>query len=198
MKHAKLKALWDEYSNDWLCNETVNINNETVSVATICSIKKGYDKILLKRYNRMKAIVKEAYFGTDVKHVNRYKRAAILAYAISSAEPLEYKIPPAFGADDLYLKQRLAIQVALGSIVVDFPEDKVCELPNPLFEFSDLGFLNNKGLSSTQGDTQQDDFLLSLYKDLFFAEIHQNYNVLTMANVFGLLTEKCSKLALLR
>lgn len=198
MKRASLKALWDKYSDDWLNNETISVNNEAVPVKEICSIKKDYDIILLKRYNRMKAVVKDTYFGTDVKHVNRYKRAAILAYVISSAEPLEYKVATTYGIDDYFLKQRLAVQVALGSIVVDFPESKVSQLPDPLFEFYDLGFLNDKGFSGPKAPTQQDDFLQSLYKDLFFAEIHQNYNVLTMANVFGLLTEKCSKLALLR
>lgn len=37
---------------------------------------------------------------------------------------------------------------------------------------------------------EDDDFLTSVYKDMFFSEIFYNYNVLTMANMLKLFTEK--------
>ena len=72
------------------------------------------------------------------------------------------------------------------SILQDFDEKKIEECAKPLFYFAELD-----AQSTISGD---DDFRLSLYKDLFFSEIYENYNVLTMANVYGLLTERCSHL----
>ena len=87
------------------------------------------------------------------------------------------------------MKQRLAFYVAIGSIIQDYSEEAVNALSKPYFDFENLGkrdIIDN-----------EDTFLLSVYKDLFFAEVYQNYNVLTMANVFGLLTERASKLSIL-
>ena len=198
MKQATIKLLWDKYATEWHTKDKVNIDGKLIPVSDLCTLKKNYEKILLQRYEKMKEIVKQSYFATNIKHVNRYKRAAILAYVISSAEPITYNQVVPFGVDDYFLKQRLAFQVAIGSIIIDFPEDKVRALQGDLFDYYDLGFLNDKGVNPTQGTQDRDDFLTSVYKDLFFAEIYQNYNVLTMANVFGLLTEKSSKLAQLR
>ena len=92
--------------------------------------------------------------------------------------------------DPYYLKERLAVFVAIGSIIQDFPQERVSALLNDedaeLFSFDDLG--NDR--------TQDDDtFEESLYKDLFLSDIYGNFNVLTMTNVYGLLTEKCSLLS---
>lgn len=198
MKFSTIKSLWDKYANEWHKNEKVFINGQLVPVYDLCSLKQDYEKILLQRYDKMKEIIKQSYFATNIKHVNRYKRAAILAYVISSAEPITYNQAVPFGVDDFFLKQRLAFYVALGSIVSDFPKAKVEAIQGDLFDFYDLGFLNDKGVNPNGGSQDRDDFLTSVYKDLFFSEIYQNYNVLTMANVFGLLTEKSSKLAQLR
>lgn len=198
MKLTTLKTLWDKYAGEWYKKDKVNIDGQLVPVSDLCSLKKSYEKILLQRYDKMKEIVKQSYFGNNIKHVNRYKRAAILAYVISSAEPIEFNKAVPFGADEYFLKQRLAFYVAIGSIISDFPKDKVEAIQGDLYDFYDLGFLNDKGANPSQGSQDRDDFLTSVYKDLFFSEIYQNYNVLTMANVFGLLTEKSSKLAGLR
>lgn len=198
MKQSTIKLLWDKYATEWHAKDKVNIDGKLVPVSDLCTLKKNYEKVLLQRYEKMKEIVKQSYFATNIKHVNRYKRAAILAYVISSAEPITYNQAVPFGVDDYFLKQRLAFQVAIGSIIIDFPEDKVRALQGELFDYYDLGFLNDKGANPIQGAQDRDDFLTSVYKDLFFSELYQNYNVLTMANVFGLLTEKSSKLAQLR
>lgn len=195
MTAATLKSLWNMYANQWVKNTQIKVDGQDTSISDLCSVKTDYYKVLLKRYNRMKAVVKEAYFGTNIKHVNRYKRAAILAYVISTAEPLEYKFDVSHDTDFYYLKQRLAFEIAIASIILDFPKDKVAELPNGIFNYERLGFLNDKGANPAKGNEDRDDFLTSVYKDLLFAEVHQNYNVLTMANVFGLLTECASELA---
>ena len=88
-----------------------------------------------------------------------------------------------------FLKQRLAFYIAIGSIVQDYSEEDVSSLGKPHFDFEDLG--------KCDIIDDEDTFLLSVYKDLFFSEVYENYNILTMANVFGLLTERASNLSTL-
>ena len=51
---------------------------------------------------------------------------------------------------------------------------------------------DNIGLSR---DDKNDSFLLSIYKDLFYAEIYENFNVLTFANLLLVLVERASLLS---
>ena len=190
-----METFWNIWSQNWYRKATIKENGTETSVAVYCTVKQGYAKILLARYNKMKDIIKQNYFGNKQKYISRYKRAAILAYVISSADPLIYLTPLEEGMDPRLLKQRLAFHVAIGSIILDFNEEEVRALQEhgDLFDFKNLGFLDQDDKT-----TERDDFLLSVYKDLFFAEMYENYNVLTMANVFGLLTERASLLATIK
>lgn len=201
MRLATFRHFWNLYATEWVKEAEIEIDGKITPVSALCSLKDNYEKILLKRYNTMKKIVKDFYFGTKGNHINRYKRAAIIAYVISSADPLDYKIQVNYGIDDYFLKQRLAFFVAIGSIIQDFDENAIAAVKGPLFDLSELGTKFKKVQSGTESShpdaeevNEQDDFQMSIYKDLFFSEIYQNYNVLTMANVFGLLTERVSSL----
>lgn len=88
--------------------------------------------------------------------------------------------------DPYFLKQRLAFHIAMGSIIQDFPKDVLMEKlgdgkSQKIYDISSLDKGNNP---------EDDDFLTSVYKDMFFSEIFYNYNVLTMANMLKLFTEK--------
>lgn len=192
MQEAKFSKFWDSWVKDWYECTMVSINGEQKPVDTLCSIKEDYTSVVFDMYNHIKETTKRFYFkdtGTPKNpcHLSRYKRAAVLTYAIIKTEPLIYKeSKPHPWIDPNYLKQRLAFYVALGSIIQDYPKDKVDELSEgkKIFDFSKLGKVDYR-----EGE---DDFLLSVYKDLLYAELYDDFNVLTMANVYGLLTERAS------
>lgn len=194
MKISKMQELWDSWSENWYQKATIDVNGVETSVAVLCEIKKGYSRIIYHRYNKIKKIFKKSYFYKRHDNISRYKRAAIIAYAISAAEPLFYRNLPEGQMDDCYLKQRLAFHVAIGSIIQDFPEYaiKAVNKDGKVFDFDALGEIDRIFDRLNNEQDSRDDFRLSVYKDLFFAEIYENYNILTMANVFGLLTEKSS------
>lgn len=107
------------------------------------------------------------------------------------ANPLEYKMPTSERFDHVsnFLKQRFAFYFALSSIILDYKQEYIAELIDKsghVFEFDALGDVNDSDCDDT--------FLESVYKDMFFSELYQNYNILTMANVFGLLVERASHL----
>lgn len=187
MKQERFRSFWDSWSNEWIKNN-IYWNGEKIALSSLCALKSGYGDALYDRYCLIKRTVKNSYFQDNSKRLSRYKRAAVIAYTVNGAMPLTYlekniqdDMHPAF------LKQRLAFYVAIGSIVQDYSEEEVRTLETPYFDFENLGkcdIIDN-----------EDTFLLSVYKDLFFSEVYENYNVLTMANVFGLLTECASKLS---
>ena len=189
MTDEKFEEFWIKWSEEWY-KSTIRLRGKDVSISKLCAIKQDYSKVLCRRYALIKSIVKDSYFRDTSKRLSRYKRAAVIAYAINGASPLLYYDETIENdLDSDFLKQRLAFFVAIGSILQDYPERDVQRLSQiqPLFDFSALGQRD-----ITDGE---DDFLESVYKDLFYAEIYENYNVLTMANVFGLLTERASLLA---
>lgn len=189
MQQEQFKSFWENWANRWYTSN-VQVDGNPVPVADLCSLKKGYDCVLYQHYSLIKRVVKESYFKNTSKKLSRYKRAAVIAYAINGASPIEYKNPSIkCDMDSYYLKQRLAFYVALGSIIQDYPKDDILKQNKPYFDFDDLG---KKDIVDGE-----DDFLLSVYKDLFFSDIYENFNVLTMANVLGLLTERASRLATL-
>ena len=190
MEYGTFEKFWTAYSNQWY-----NLTELPEGpVASLCKLKPNYVHDLYKRYELIKKIIKSSYFkniNSDPRtcHLSRYKRAAVLTYAIIKSDPLEYLNQPSnVLIDPLFLKQRLAFYVALGSIIQDFPEDKIKEkignYGGTIFEFSKLG--------KKEHVSGEDDFLMSVYKDLLYSEIYDNFNVLTMANVYGLLTERAS------
>ena len=194
MKKSKFMEFWDKWSTEWYNSTEVIIGDEKISVSKLCKFKKNYAGVLYNRYKKIKTIIRQSYFppsdcSNKDNKFSRYKRAAIIAYTINGASPLIYTDPSIkIDLDHNFLKQRLAFFVAIGSIIQDFPQQEVelLEKQGPIFDFDSLGKMDD--------DYGQDPFLLSVYKDLFYSEIYENYNVLTMANVFGLLTERASKL----
>lgn len=189
MKDHTFHEIWDKWAVDWFMHQTIDFNGKNIPVSSVCKLKDGYSDVTCKRYLKIKEIIKGAYFKEKGKLVSRYKRAAIIAYAINESSPLIYDA--SFDKKDIdacFLKQRLAFHVAIGSIIQDYPEDQVADIADKkdLFDFKRLGMAD-----VADGE---DDFLTSVYKDMFFAAAYENYNVLTMANVFGLLTEKASEL----
>ena len=191
MTQETFNEFWEKWSAEWYNNAIIRKNGTIIPVSELCAIKKNYAKVLCKRYLTIKRIVKDSYFRDKSKRLSRYKRAAVIAYAINGASPLAYynnDMPNDLDPD--FLKQRLAFFIAIGSIVQDYPECDVSNLDKPYFDFDSLG---KKDIIDGE-----DNFLLSVYKDMFFADVYENYNVLTMANVFGLLTERASKLGELK
>lgn len=187
MKQETFIDFWNRSCEKWYAAETVN----NVPVANLCKIKSNYGIVLYERYEIIKKNIKGSYFKhkKEKLFLNRYKRAAVIAYTIIGASPLEYKDGEIqYDLDPSFLKQRLAFYIALSSIIQDYSEEEVAKLEKPIFYFQELG----------QEGEEVDSFLESVYKDLFFAEKYCNYNVLTMANVFGLLIERASKLSSLK
>lgn len=197
MKYEKFEEFWDHHIQKWYSGAVMKVNGIDVPVSQFCSIKKDYTKTVFKKYEAIKNIVKESYFKNinleDKKscHLSRYKRASVLTYAIIKCAPIEYvekKTQP--WLDPYFLKQRLAFYMAISSIIQDCSKEFVEEYKAkniPLYNFDSLG--------ANECDTDCDDnFLMSVYKDLLYSEIYDNFNVLTMANVYGLLTEKASVL----
>lgn len=187
MKKETFLKFWEEWSSNWI-NFSIKCEGKIIPFSSLCSLRPKYGDKLYESYNIIKGIIKDSYFKDTSKRLSKYKRAAIIAYVINGSHPLEYCDKAI--EDDLdphFLKQRLAFYVALGSIVQGYSQQEVEKLKKPYFDFYSLGrqdIVDN-----------EDDFLLSVYKDLFFSEIYKNYNVLTMANVFGLLVERASKLS---
>ena len=187
MEREKFKSFWDSWSNAWIASN-ISWKGREVALSSLCTLKSDYGDALYDRYCLIKKTVKDSYFQDNKKRLSRYKRAAVIAYTVNGAAPLTYldkniqnDMHPAF------LKQRLAFYAAIGSILQDYSEEAVKALPQPHFDFENLGKCDIVD--------DEDTFLLSVYKDLFFSEVYENYNVLTMANVFGLLTERASELS---
>ena len=172
--------------------------SNVVHVSELCCFSDNCANHIYKNYELIKQVIKDAYFknsnGDDLKicRLSRYKRAAVLTYAIIKSAPLVFSNKEnSLWVDPYFLKQRLAFYIAISSIIQDATDESIrksIEQNGVIFDFASLG-------SSFNCDECQDDsFLLSIYKDLLFSEIYDNFNVLTMANVYGLLTEKTTML----
>ena len=192
MKKEKFVELWQIHAAEWHKGAFIRYQGESKPVSEFCNIKKNYGELVYKKYEAIKKLTKQLYFGDIDRRVNRFKRAAVIVYAINLTEPIEYingYSEADIAVDKLLLKQRLAFHLGLHSIITQYPQDKVEQLCNSgdLFDFS----IQSKGV----GDENSDTFLEGIYKDIFFSGIYQNYNVLTMANVFLLITERSSRLS---
>lgn len=191
MTEAVFQLFWEKSSSEWYENAVFRIgtSREKHPVKDYCHIKTNIGGLLFSRYTSIKALIKDVYFKDPEKKLSRYKRAAVIAQTILLTDPLVYNDPNLSELDPNFLKQRLAFSVAISSIVQAYPLESIASLEKPLFHYEDL---DNNCLE------EDDSFLLSVYKDMFFAELYENYNVLTMANVFGLLTERVSKLGMIQ
>lgn len=188
MTLAKFKELWKVASEDWFNEATVSGGKSERPVSDFCELEDNcFVQKLFDRYNIIKKIVKQDYYNHNKKRatLNKYRRAAVLIYAVNESEPLRYKgYDP--GEKPLFLKQRLAIHVGIISILSEFRQEEVRNLDGVIFD--------PPALSEFDQEIGADDFNVSMYKDLYFSERYQNYNVLTMSNLLWLLTEKASKL----
>lgn len=187
MKKDIFCEFWNKWSSEWY-KANIEVDGRLVPVADFCELVSNYGDVVYNYYETIKQIVKDSYFKDTSKRLSRYKRAAVVAYAINEASPLRYNDSSMqCDMDSNFLKQRLAFFVALGSIIQDYSKQDVDALERPYFDLKNLG--------KRDVIDGEDDFCQSVYKDLFYAGIYENYNVLTMANVFGLLTERASKLS---
>jgi len=188
MKREKFIEFWNAWVGLWYANAVVRTEGEAIPINTLCDIREKAGDDVFEMYRLIKRTAKEVYFkNPHVKRLNRYKRAAVIAYAVLQTNPLRYKYEMRFQIDQYYLKQRLAFMLALGSIIQDYEEEKIVALKSPIFQFESLGNSSN----------DVDGFLMSVYKDMLYSEAYGNYNILTWANVYCLLTERASSLSTL-
>lgn len=208
MKKCVFIDYWNKWTNTWFdyahCFH-VDDNNVLYSVKDKCRLKdvaaEAFDT-----YDQIKEDTKEKYFNypklntmlsvnteddDKTRRLSRYKRAAVIALVVLSIDCIELIDEEKYSTDPYLLKERLAFHMAMGSIIQSFDQDKVDKLienysNQPLFSYDDLG--RDRG-------EKDDTFLQSVYKDMYFSRVYRNYNILTMANVFGLLTEKSSLLS---
>ena len=180
MKYEKFLEFWDHHIEKWHSSAAINVDGKDIPVSKLCSIKKEYTETVFKKYEAIKNIVKESYFKSikfeEKKpcHLSRYKRASVLTYTVIKCDPLEYfEVKEQPWLDPYFLKQRLAFYMAISSIIQDYPRELVEECKKkkiPLYDFISLG-------SNESGAECDDDFLMSVYKDLLFSEIYGNFNV---------------------
>ena len=193
MKRAKFLKFWSSSTKEWIKTaKYTDVTNSEHPVSEICNIKANYAGIMFHNYSEIKELVKQNYFKDDVhRSVSRYKRAAILMYTIIKSDPIVYKKD--FTDNNRYfLKQRLAVFIALNSILVDYDESDVkSALKEAKKTDSSATVFGLKNIGKEK-DVKQDSFYLSLLKDLEFAEIYNHFDVLAMANILGLITEYCS------
>lgn len=199
MRRETFDLFWTNCTEKWLNTRIIVEGNGSVLVSELCELKTEAAELVYNAYENMKKTVKAIYFkDQDTEksgkiHLSRYKRAALITHAVIKTEPIRFfenKNNEEDYLDPYFLKQRLAFSLSLQSIIQDFPKkqiDKAIEGGKSIYSFAGLG----------EKDYQEgeDDFLLSVYKDLFFAEHYGNYNCLTMANIYGLLTDCCSILS---
>lgn len=203
MKKEKFLEFWNGAVDKWndatfsLKKDNDDKNNkddkektQIIKYNAVCSIKPNAAARIYQNYLNIKQLVKKLYFKEEFKKISRYKRAAVIIYAVIVGEdPLIYKNKDQANKDldfdVLFLKQRFAFHLALTSLIQDYEDVQ----GKPVFFFSELGVPENP---------EDDDFLTSVYKDILFSENYHNYNVLTMANMLGLLVERASTLKTLK
>ena len=184
MELAKFRELWNKWSLKWL-KTAIEIDGKEKTIACLCRLNEDAVDAVYKNYNIIKDVMKDTYFrqvSQTPPKLNRYKRAAVIAYAIIKSDPLVVIEKP-MDEDIYFLKQRLAFFMALGSILQDFDKDQVA---------GKKVFSIFNGLGERDHQEGNDGFLMSIYKDMFYSELYNNYNILTMANVFGLLIENAA------
>ena len=187
MKQEKFNEFWNIYATQWLNAKPKNFAND-VSFGDLCDIKKNANNIVYLNYSKIKEIVKKLYFNEPAeKHVlNRYKRAAVLIQAILLSQPLSNKTNLQFWSQYLF-DERFAYYMGISSILMDYDEQAIKALNGDLFNYE---------LADRDVDEGNDTLLISIYKDLHFSTINDNYNVLTMANVLGLIFSRISKMGI--
>lgn len=177
MKYTTFCTFWDAWTKEWL-NSEIETDKATVKVKDLCSIRWDAGFKVHHNYCEIKKLVKKLYFkDPKSEKLSRYKRGAVLIYAIIKADVLSLKGEQKKRLDKHLLKERLAFYVAIGSILQDYDKQDVLA-KRPLQRLKDLGERDR------QNDA--DDILTSIYKDIFYANIYKNYNIMTVSNMLYL------------
>lgn len=198
MKVNTFINFWDKWTSTWIesakCFE-VDKKDTFFPVKEKCRIPKTAATSVYQKYQCLKSISKGIYFNTprnkssDDFKLSRYKRAAVIIQAVLETDCLVYFEKDSH-EDSFLLKERLAFFLGIASIIQSFPATKVDNILNskqtPIYQFDELDI---------DREEDADNFLQSVYKDLFFSRFIGNYNVLTMANLLGVLTERASLLS---
>lgn len=194
MTEEKFISFWNEWSSRWISSaKCAHVDNISIliPVKEKCALN-DIARDVYSYYIQCKDRTKNRYFNLTEKEpiLSRYKRASLISYVVLNSDCLDLKDKEKYSADPYLLIERFAFHMALGSIIQSFDHEKVnCLIEKhkgaPIFSFESLGIDRGK---------QDDTFLQSVYKDMYFSRIYHNYNILTMANVFGLLTERSSLL----
>lgn len=174
MNFETFHTIWKPCVKDWL---DISINGKTFS--DLCRFKNDAENKVYINYLSLKKYVKEKYFiDQDEEDVilNRYKRASVLAYTIIKSNPI--KIHNIMEPNSIYLKQNFAFFFAVRTTLFDYKEEAVKKKKI---------YLILRDISRPDDSNGNDPFLLSVYKDFFFAERYKNFDVLGTANMFGLL-----------
>lgn len=192
MTLEKFEDFWKLWTEQWLESE-IEIDEVKIKPSSLCSIKRDIAKEVWNNYNIIKRIVKDKYFAEKDKskiRLDKYKRAAVIVYAINSSSPLKYKRSKTENrkVDGSLLKQRLAFYIAWASIVMEYDKTDVESLGEPVC-------INFPIRTDYENEMGADSFELGLYKGLFYAQLYNAYDVMSMANVFWLLVENASNLS---
>lgn len=187
MTKEKFHEFW-KLSKEWFntVGESEDLKAVGVDISKYCSLAEDCEDDIYEAYINVRQLVKELYFkDPSGKKLNKFKRASVIAYIINIYEPLNFSNDRQSYEDKYFLKQRLALYMALQSIIIEYPEELVSKLNKPIFQ------IRQQGKPIVNGD---DDFYMSICKDMFFSVIFKNYNVLTMANLFESLVKGYSNL----
>lgn len=176
MTQETFHRLWEKNALLWL---TSKVENNAVS--DLCQFKENAETIVYKNYLVLKDYVKEKYFINEDKGevvLNRYKRAAVMAYTIIKSDPINVNNSPI--VDNMFLKQRFALFFSIATILIDYKKDIV--KGKKVYKIL-------RSIPQNDDSSGNDSFLISVYKDFLYAELYGNFDVLGTANMFGLLVE---------
>ena len=186
MKQEKFFEFWNAYAPQWLKAKSQDVKNGT-PFGDLCEIKQNANLIVYLNYTKIKEIVKKCYFSNpaETHALNRYKRAAVLIQSVLVSQPLTNKTNLPDEWSKYLLTERFAYYMGISSILMDYDQTTIEVLGGNLFQYD----LADKDL-----EDGNDAFLISVYKDLYFSIKNNNYNVLTMANVLGLIFSRISRM----
>lgn len=179
MKRDHFNELWDYYVKMWLDS---NIDDGR-KIDDLCIVQKDAREKVYENYLTIKEHCKNFYFLTksadDVK-LNRFKRASVMTYSIIETSPLKVNNLPNGAVDNLFLKQRFAFYMGIITVLFDFKEEAIKNKD----VFSKINKIGEDTLSGGN-----DPFVMSIYKDFLYAEQYRNFDILAIANVYGLIFE---------
>lgn len=200
MKKEIFLEFWDKNTTEWIDHALcVHVNHdELIAVKKLCSFKKATGKKVYKKYISIKRTIKNCYFEKNKEHsveeeldgseepirLSKYKRAAAFAYAVLLTECFTYEEGITDKNDPYLLKQRFAFELGIQSIIQSISEYSGVDIGEVSSGIKIINF-DDYNIDHKQND---DTFLQSIYKDLHFSLLFQNFNILTLANLYEALT----------